>query len=165
MIVLSIMNKAEKDIWLPQLFDLLYENMKNIAPSQQPYGQEREEWLAEVSRALEKAPRQIVLCMDGDTIAGFVQYYTREDLLMIEEIQLRKQYQRTLLFYSLCKYFVGNIADQISCVEAYADKRNLYSQRIMAKLGMTVVDEMKDTPFLLFHATAERITEKFFRPF
>ena len=161
MVLLSIMNKAEKDIWLPQLFDLLYENMHSIAPGELPYSQERENWLTEVCGALAKIPRQIVLCMDGDILAGYVQYYTRGDLLMIEEIQLRKRYQRTLLFYSLCKYFADNFADHISYVEAYADKRNTYSQSIMSKLGMSVVDDMKDSQYLHFRESAASIMHRF----
>lgn len=64
------LDKSEKDHWLPQLFDLLYDNMRSIAPSGLSYEQERKEWLAAVSPALEKAPRQIILCFVGEELAA-----------------------------------------------------------------------------------------------
>ena len=33
MIRFGVLNKREKEIWLPVLFDLFYENMHHIAPS------------------------------------------------------------------------------------------------------------------------------------
>ena len=37
MIRLTVLKKEEKATWLPQLFDLLYENMQEIAPGELPY--------------------------------------------------------------------------------------------------------------------------------
>ena len=91
------LNKSEKDHYLPQLFDLLYENMKVIAPSGLSYEQEKTEWLENVSPALEKAPRQIVLCFVAGELAGYMQYYIRDTLLMVEEIQLKKKYPEIIL--------------------------------------------------------------------
>ena len=59
------LDKTEKDQWLPRLLDLLYENMRSIAPSGLTYQQEKDQFLAAVSPALDKAPRQIILCFVG----------------------------------------------------------------------------------------------------
>ena len=67
MIAISRLNKKEKDQWLPRLFDLLYENMHRIAPSGLNRDQEREQWLSQVSPALDKEPRQVLLCFADDT--------------------------------------------------------------------------------------------------
>lgn len=130
------------------LFDLLYDNMKVIAPSGLPYEEEKNNWLATVSPAIDKAPRQVIMCFDNDTLAGFMQYYIRNDLLMIEEAQLAGAYQRTTAFYRMCKHLSGILPNNIAHIEAYADKRNLNSISIMKKLGMEIVEDDESSPFL-----------------
>lgn len=163
MIHFTYLNKAQKDLWLPKLFDLLHENMRVISPFGSPYEQERRQWLAAVSPALDKEPRQIILCFSNDELAGYLQYYTRGDLLMIEEVQLKKEYQRTFLFFRLCRHLSKNIPPEVSFIEAYADKRNHYSQRIMQKLGMEVIEEAADSPFVHLRGSMN-IAKKYFPP-
>ena len=141
MIRFSLMNKQEKDAWLPELFDLLYNNMQSIAPHGLGYEREKEEWLANVSPALEKETRQILLCFADQELAGYLQYYTREKLVMVEEVQLKSAYQRTMVFYYLCRALLELMPEEIVIIEAYADKRNVNSQGIMKKLGMQQVGE------------------------
>ena len=132
----TLMDKAEKAFWLPLLFDLLYDNMKDIAPSGAPYEVERGEFISNVSAALEKAPRQILLAAQGHVPVGYIQYYTRGELLMVEEVQIRKDYQNTLLFLRLCRELLKRLPAEIRVVEAYADPRNAESLGLMARLGM-----------------------------
>ena len=149
------LNKSEKEKWLPQLFELFYENMSVIAPSGIPYEEEKREWLANVSPALDKAPRQIIMCFNEGALAGYIQYYTRDNLLMIEEIQLAPAYHRTMLFYRLCRYLADNLTRGIEVIEAYAEWRNSHSQRIMKKLGMEIVDEEGLSEFVHLRGSAE----------
>ena len=137
----ALLNKAEKDCWLPQLFDLFYRNMNTIAPSGMSYEEERAEWLSAVSPALDKAPRQILLCCEDGKLAGYIQYYTRGDLLMIEELQLAAIYQRSTVFFSLVRALVRLLPEGIRYVEAFADSRNRRSIALMKKLGMEILEE------------------------
>ena len=123
----SYLNKNEKNVFLPTLFDLLYENMKTIAPFTQTHDAEKSQWLAEVSSALDKEPRQIILCSINDEVVGFIMYYVQKNMLMIEEFQLKKTHQRTLLFHCFCKHVLSVMPDDLRSVEAYADKRNIAS--------------------------------------
>lgn len=152
----SYLNKAEKALWLPRLFDLLHENMERIAPSELPREQEKAQWLSQVGPALEKAPRQIILCFVKGELAGYIQYYIREHMLMVEELQLKGQFQRTALLYGLCKHLLSVLPGDLKTVEAYADKRNLASIRMMEKLGMTPC-EAENSPFVHMRGSAERI--------
>jgi len=154
------LNKQEKEYWLPRLFDLLYENMQEIAPSGLPYEAEKAAWLSNVLPALEKAPRQILLCFADGALVGFVQYYTRKELLMVEEVQLRKDYHRSFLFYRLGKHLLSILPTGITVVEAYAEKRNLHSRRLMQKLGMGIVAE--EGPFLHLRGNADPM-KRFFQ--
>lgn len=137
---LCFLNKPEKAIWLPRMFELLYENMEEIASSGLSVEQEREQFLSNVGPALEKMPRQVILATDNDHLVGYVQYYTRGDLLMVEEIQIRRGY-RGLLFLQLCRFLMDVLPVEIKTVEAYADPRNERSRRLMAKLGMEELPE------------------------
>ena len=155
MLHFAYLNKQEKEYWLPRMFDLLYDNMRSVAPSGLPYEAEKTQWLANVSPALEKAPRQVLLSFSDGELVGFVQFYTRAELLMVEEMQLRKDYHRGFLFFLLCRKLMHTLPEGITVVEAYAEKRNLHSQKLMRKLGMEIVGE--DGPFLHLRGPADPI--------
>lgn len=159
MVTFTYLDKTQKERWLPVLFDLFYDNMCHIAPSELPYEQEKKQWLTEVSPALEKAPRQIILCFVDDALAGYVQYYTNGNLLVIEEIQIQKPYQRTTLFYGLCKYLAKMLPAGLETIEAFAVKQNLHSRKLMKKLGMTQIEE--DGPFVHLRGSAQKIRRIF----
>ena len=162
MLEITYLNKKEKDQWLPKLFDLLYENMHRIAPGELSREQEWAQWRSQVSPALDKDPRQILLCCADGVLIGFVQYYTRSDLIMIEEVQIAKEYQRTFVFYRLCKYLLDTLPEQINVIEAYADKRNHASIRLMGRLGMEDVKE-EASPFIHMRGSAQAVKSIFLR--
>ena len=156
------LNKAQKDLWLPKLFDLLYENMQVLLPNGAPYERQKQAWIAEVSPALDKPPRQVLMCLFGGDVVGYLQYYTRQDLLMIEEIQIKGAFQKTTLFRSICRELFVNLPAGISYLEAYADKDNRYSQKLMRKLGMYDITEA-DEEFVHFRGHVGPLL-KYFSP-
>lgn len=157
MLTFKYIDKSKKELLLPMLFDILYENMKDIAPSGLSYDEEKKLWLSNVSPAIDKAPRQIIMCCDSDVLAGFVQYYTDKERLVIEEVQLTKKHQRTMAFYRLCKYLSISLSENIKYIEAYADKRNLSSISMMKKLGCEMVESDNTSPYVYFKGTVEPI--------
>lgn len=157
------LDKTEKDIWLPRLFDLLYENMKDITPSDLSYEQERSEFLANVSPALDKEPRQILMGFIDGELACYVQCYTRKELLMVEEFQIQKRYQGTTLFLALCRRLLGAIPAEVRTVEAYADPRNRKSLELMRKLGMAPVSGEEYSPFIHLRGDAAAVKGKLMR--
>ena len=142
--MIRFLNKETELNLLEQLFDLLYENMAEIAPSGLSYEAEKHQFLSNVRPAMEKAPRQIVLMYDGDALAGYLQYYINNGLFMVEEIQLRKDCRSTSLFASLWKFMSRIIPEDTRFIEAYADPRNHVSRHLMEKLGM---EPVKDSPY------------------
>jgi len=156
---LVYLNKEEKDLWLPRLFDLFYENMSVIAPNSMAYEAERDEWLANVSPALDKAPRQVLLALDGEKLAGYVMFYTRADLLMVEEVQLRREYQGGLLFLRLCRKLLADLPEEVGTVEAYAHRQNDRSRKLMKRLGMEEVPE--NSAFVHLRGDAAGIRKRF----
>ena len=163
MIEFKYLNKSEKNTFLPLLFDIFYTNTVELAPSEKSYELQRDEWLSEVSPALDKEPRKIILCYAGGELAGFLMYYTRGELLMVEELQLKKKFQRTRMFYFLCKHLMSILPSDISIVEAYALKNNLNSQGIMQYLGMEFVPHEIGFPLVHLRGSAQKIKERFLR--
>lgn len=159
MTAFTYLNKNEKEKVLPKLFDLLYDNMREIAPTNLTYEQEKKQWLDNVSPALDKPARQIIMCFDDEELIGYIQYYINSKLLMIEELQLKKEYHCTLTFYRFCKYFIGTLPADIKYVEAFAEKRNSKSQKLMQKLGMEFIDSSDE--FVHLRGNADEIIEKF----
>ena len=86
--IFKFLNKSNIDDFLPVLFDILYENMEKITPFGKSYEKAKAEWLGQVTPAMKKDRRQIILMYDGDALAGYAQYYTNDTILMIKEIQL-----------------------------------------------------------------------------
>lgn len=161
MVTFSYLNKAEKDLWLPRLFDLLYENMEGIAPSGLSYEQEKARFLSNVSPALDKAPRQILMGFVDGKLACYVQYYTRGGLLMVEEVQLGKPHQGGLLFLRLCRRLMAELPADIRTVEAYADRRNERSLALMDRLGMVPVPGEEDSLFVLLRGDGGMLKKRF----
>ena len=139
--MIRLLDKETEMHLLEQLFDLLHENMSVIAPSQLPYAEEKQQWLSEVAPALAKAPRQIVLMYDAAGLAGYLQYYVNKGLFMVEEIQLRKDRRVSSCIVSLWKFLSRILPEDVHTIEAYADPRNQLSRKLMAKLGMEVIED------------------------
>ena len=145
-----ILPKKEKAFWLPKLFDILYANMSRIAPEEGSYAQQKVQWLSQVSPALDKDPRQVLMCLEAGEPVGYIQYYTRGTLLMVEEVQIARDYQRTTVFFGLCRRLRKSLPPEIQVIEAYADRRNGASIALMGRLGMLPVEEGSDGKFLHF---------------
>ena len=153
MFCFSYLNKEQKYEYLPILYDLLYSNMSDIAPTEF----EKNEFVKEIGEALEKSPRQIILCYYNEDWAGFLMYYTRENMIMIEELQLVKEYQRTRLLHDLCKHMIRILPQNIEYIEAFAHKENSTSLSLQKWLGMVIIDE---TNKKLFHLRGDVNTFK-----
>ena len=134
------LDKEHKNEYLPTLYDLLCSNMNDVAPTDF----EKNEFIKEVGGALEKAPRQIILCYYNEELAGFLMYYTRENMIMIEELQLAKKYQRTRALHSLCHFMIEILPESIEFIESFVDKRNLNSLSLQQMLGLTIVNEVNE---------------------
>jgi hypothetical protein len=141
---LSFLDKRECDRILPRLFELLYQNMSVIAPTGESYEEDRAEWLAAVSPAMQKEPRQIILMHDREHLAGYFQYYVNNGTLVVEEIQIAPQYQQTGALLRLCRFLCGVIPRETRFIEAYAHKQNRNSQSVIASLGMVCLGETQN---------------------
>lgn len=131
-----------KDV-LPQMYDILHTNMSSIAPTGNSYDEDKQKWLY----FMESAPsngQQIILMYVDEILSGYFQYRINQDKMIIEEIEIKPEYQRTALFYRFFKYAVSIIPKNVLYVEAYINKYNSNSQAIAKKLGMRIIGENKN---------------------
>lgn len=145
---------------LEQLFDLLYENMSGIAPTGLSYQEEKEQFLSEVGPALARGPRQIVVLYDGLEPVGYLQYYVSGGVFMVEELQLRRQWQATPAAASLWKFVSRVLPEDTRFLEAYADPRNTHSRRLMEKLGMKPVEDGACAGLLHYRGSLDRLNRR-----
>lgn len=139
--IFEFLDKSKVGETLPVLFNILYDNMEKIAPFDKSFEQAKFEWTQQVAPAMKKDRRQIVLMYDNHALVGYAQYYTNETILMIEEIQLKPEYQRTMLLYEFCKFMKAIVPSEITYIEAYTDKRNTNSQKLMRDLNMKIIND------------------------
>lgn len=131
---------GECEIVLPALFQILYSNMNAIAPSPYDYEEDREAWMGYLIPALEQGTK-ILLMYAGDTLAGYFQYRIAGDTLYADEVEVRREYQKTFLFYRFCQYLRENLPEEIRFVSSYVNKGNRNSIAIHEKLGMVRTGE------------------------
>ena len=123
-------DKTRLEALLPGLFAILRDNMGNIAPV------EWEAWRAQVQPALAKAARQLVLMRSGGDIVWFFQYYVSGETFMMEEIQLKPEYQGTGLFGRFFSWLIRQLPKGLKTVAAYAHADNHKSRNILTHLGL-----------------------------
>ena len=155
------LDKSQKGLVLPQLFDILHSNMSKIAPTGNSYDIDLDFWLSCVSPSLEKEPRKILLIYDGEILAGFFQYFVNNGLFMMEEIQFCDAYKGSGAFRELYAYLAAIIPEETELVEAYANKSNYKSIEILRHLGLEIIGENKNGVSYHFRGRYENILRKY----
>ena len=140
------LDKQKLDVFLPRLFEILHSNMSLIAPTNNSYEDDFEIWSSHIIPAMQKEQRQIVLMYVDNKLVGYFQYYINVDMnsLMMEEIQIAKEFQGTGMFSAFYKWLVEQLPNDVESVEAYAKKKNLKSQSILKHLGLVELGENKN---------------------
>lgn len=130
------LDKSEFSSVCRVIFSILADNMTVIAPTGNTREEDYECWFNAVSDGLQREERQIILIKDKDEIVGFFQYYSNDEKFMMEEIQLKPEYQGRGVFRELYGFIIPRIRNDIGFVEAYASIRNDKSIGILENLGM-----------------------------
>lgn len=139
----SFLNKAVAADILPELFDILANNMSKIAPTGNSYEEDQRRWLSAISAAIQKESRQIILICHGSSLVGFFMYYISAggETFMMEEIQCKPEYHGTGVFRQLYHFLFHRIPATVTTVEAFANKENTKSQGILHHLGLRRIGE------------------------
>lgn len=158
---IEFLRKADAESVLPELFEILHSNMSRIAPTGNSYEEDFSMWISCIRPALQKEPRQILLLLDGEKIAGYFQYYVNDGVFMMEEIQFREAYRGTGIFSELYRCLVKTIPGDTRYVEAYANKKNEKSIAVLTHLGLEIVGENKNGSSYHFRGRYESLVRRY----
>ncbi len=126
---------ARAEELLPWMFDILSANMNKIAPTGEGDEADRRKWMSYMASEIDA--RRIILMYAGGELAGYFQYSFDGKAVLVEEIEIKPEYQRTMLFYHFLKYVKSILPEDTEYVEGYINDSNVNSQRIARKLGMS----------------------------
>ena len=80
---------------------------------------------------------------------------------MMEEIQIKKEFQGTGLFSKFYQWLVRQLPKDILYVEAYANKKNIKSQNILKYLGLVEAGENKNGNSFYYKGKYADIVDKY----
>ena len=144
----AYVDKSELSELMPRLFEILHDNMDEIAPTGRSYEEDYREWYGNVYPAMQKAPRQMATMRDGERLIGFFQYYVNEGRFVMEEIQLQREMQGRGVFEAFFQWLLPKLPVDVQWVEAYAHRENLKSQGILNHLGLARINSAEPCDFL-----------------
>jgi hypothetical protein len=147
MIKLEVLEKNNFNKFSKKIFSILANNMSVIAPTGNTYEDDYNEWSKAIGETLKKETRNIIIIYFDDILVGFFQYYTTSDgLFMMEEIQILPIYQgkKYNIFRKLYGFVFSILPKNIKKVEAFANKKNYKSQRILNHLGLHIIGNNKN---------------------
>ena len=145
MIMLKDYTKRRNELLplLPQLFDVLAENMREIAPTGNSLEDDYAIWTQAMLNELEKPEKHWVLAFVEEQLAGYVLYRIVGDILHLDEIQVAKPQQgdRKIFPGLIGKMFYDANKAEVTAFYSYANKRNKKSQGILQAMGLSVISE------------------------
>ena len=145
MLQFSLLDKNNFVSLSKDLFDILALNMSVIAPTGNTYEEDYRLWFEAVNEGLNKEARQIILIYCNNLLIGFFQYYTNNDLFMMEEVQISPQFHgKDNIFRGIFRFVLSVLPCNIQIIEAYANKQNEKSQKILQRLGLIKIGENKN---------------------
>ena len=153
--------KADLPALMPRLFEILHANMSIIAPTGNVYEDDFEDWCAKVYPALTTTVREIVLMYDETNIIGYFQYYVNGGVFMMEEIQIKQEYQGAGVFSALYSWLMQRLPAALQTVEAYANKLNEKSQGILTHLGLSQIGENKGGSCYHYRGDYKNLRDKY----
>lgn len=157
MISFEYLNKQDFSVVSTKLFDILADNMTKIAPTGNSRKEDYKCWYEAVSFGLQKEERQVILIKDSENIIGFFQYCINTDTLMMEEIQIKPEFQGKGLVRRLYDFVNRNIRKDFEFVEAYANVSNIRSMGMLGKFGLSNIGLNKNGHSYRFKGTRETL--------
>lgn len=155
------LEKAEKEMMLPQLFQILHTNMIRIAPTDCSYEEDQNVWMSYILPALEQGETSIILMYAGEKLAGYFQYRISGDTLQVDEIEIKPEYQRTMVFYRFCEFLLSQMPEQVKYLTSYVHVDNQNSISIHKGLGMACIGKNKSGTSLYFRGEAAKAAARF----
>lgn len=149
-VAFRFLNEAEAETTLPQLFEILSQNMHSLDPTQESDPETARCWKEWILPTLRRGERRILLAYVANELAGYFQYSLPGNALMLEELEFKPQFQGCGLFKKLFGFLLPQLPSGLKTVEAYVNKSNARSQKVLARAGLAAVGENKSGASWLF---------------
>ena len=161
--VFQYMDKQNYENVLPRLFDILYTNMNEIAPTNNTYETDLASWTSCIVPTLLAQCRETVLMYCGCELVGYFRYYLDylTQTLRMEEMQIIPAFQGSGVFSGLYTWLVPQLPENILIVTAYAHKKNYKSQAVLKHLGLVCKGENKNGTSFFFQGDYSKIYNKY----
>lgn len=153
----------ETETVLPQLFRVLHTNMSRIAPTDCSYDEDQKIWLSYITSALDDSNMKILLMYAGEDLAGYFQHRVEGDTMQIEEIEIKPEYQRTMVFYRFCQFMLTQLPKGVQYLSSYVHKENRNSQSIHESLGMECIGENRSGTSWHYRGEVAKAAERLVR--
>ena len=137
MITFECLNKSDFSVKSRELFNILADNMIIIAPTNNSREEDYKCWYEAMSDGLQREERSIIVFKNGDEIIGYFQYNINANTLVMEEIQIKADYQGKGLVRELYSFVDSSLKTDIEFVEAYANINNKRSIGMLEKFGLS----------------------------
>lgn len=144
MIEIQSIQKSEFRTYANQLFSILYDNMTAIVPSSCDRDEDFACWSESIIKRLKNDTCHMVMALLKETkeVVGYFQYSVQEDIFLMEEVEIASPYQGDFgIFRSLYAGAFSQLRSDLRYVEAYTNKKNTKSLGILARLGLSVVED------------------------
>lgn len=159
--VFKHMKNEDIPIYTDDIFSILANNMRAIAPTGNTFKKDYEIWLNSAVPAWREGKCSVILIFDGDILCGYFQYSFTNTTFKMEDIQFKPEFQGSGLFAELFHYLTSIVPEHIKYVDAFANKENIKSQEILTLLGLTVIGENKNGRSFHFEGEYQALAERY----
>lgn len=144
------------------LFAILADNMSKISPT----GNSQEEdfclWSGVLRQRLSNGECSVVAFLFAGQLAGYFQYSLRQDVLLIEEIEIAPPFRvRHNILGRTIKLLPALAPSNIAYVEAYANKNNSTSTHLLEKAGFENIGANKSGSSYLYRGQYPALAKRF----
>ena len=144
------------------LFNILADNMYKISTTNNSRDEDFQIWFENLQERLLNEKCFVIAFLHYGNVIGYLQYSISENTLMIEEVEISPKF---LIRYNI----LGNVikilseisSENITYVEAYANKNNKISMQILRKAGFQIVGTNKNKTSYLHKTTFSELVKRF----
>lgn len=145
-----------------ELFDILADNMTKIAPTGNSREQDFATWVDAVHQRLEREACGVTAFRHAGGIVAYFQYSSRDNILFIEEVEIKSDFQRRYnILGKMIKLLPDIVPPNTRFVRAYANKNNNVSLENLRKAGFEIVGTSKNGRSYLHEADYTALTKRF----
>lgn len=144
------------------LFDILADNMAKIALTENSREEDFLLWSEILRERLLNGQVSIISFLYSGQIIGYFQYSICNDVFVIEEIEISPPFQiRYNVLGNIVKLLPDVVPPNIDYIEAYANKNNNASTRLLDKVGFEIVGENKSGKSYLHRGKYSALAKQF----